>query len=418
VGNLGIWAVSSDAVRDIAREGEPLNPMMPHPFAPFPATVEQFIEYAHQFEQRVDGLKAAPPEKNRQWYPYNSMASMDALAPVLRDHFRAFRTAVECGAMLDIGCADGDLSYLFASLGCGVTAIDMAASNYNWLAGVRALGERLDLPVEIREMNVDSAFDLEKESYGLVFLLGILYHLKNPFHVLETLARKARYCLLSTRIAARTSSGTLMRDEPLAYLLDHREANDDPTNYWIFSREGLLRLAKRTGWRVIGWHAVGTRDSNPAAPDADERMFVFLRSQLCSAPALVTLTGGFTEPLPQHWAWTEKRFSFEVRLAETRRPDSFLLGFVIPTAISDVSPVTLRCTVNGHAAGTEVFTGHGDKLFEKAYPADVDHTQPMRFEFTVEHTFSAPPDPRDLGVIMPFTGAISGIGAPILFWVD
>jgi tRNA (mo5U34)-methyltransferase len=395
-----------------------LKLLMPPVLASFPETVKQFVEYAHEFQKRLDDVKATPPEENRQWYPYNSMSSIDLLAPILKDHFPAFRTAAGCGAMLDIGCGDGDISYLFASLGCEVTAVDMAASNFNWLSGVRSLGQRLHLPVQIREMDVDSAFDLEKECYGLVVLLGILYHLKNPFHVLETLAKKARYCVLSTRVAARTVAGTLMRDEPLAYLLDHREANDDPTNYWIFSREGLLRLAKRTGWRVIGWCTVGPQESNPAAANADERMFVFLRSQLCSAPAQVTLLDGFTEPLPQRWAWTEKRFSFEVRLREARRPDSFLLGFVLPKAIADVSPVTLRCTVNGHAAGTEVFKDHGDKLFEKAFPPGVDHTQPMRFEFTVEHTFSAPPDPRELGVIMPFTGAISGTGAPILFWVD
>jgi hypothetical protein len=209
-----------------------------------------------------------------------------------------------------------------------------------------------------------------------------------------------------------------MRDEPLAYLLDNREANDDPTNYWIFSPQGLIRLAKRTGWRVMGSCTVGPKNSTPAAPDGDERMFVLLRSQLCSAPAQVTLLDGWTEPLPQKWAWTEKRFSFDVSLEESRRPESFLLGFIVPDTIAAASPVTLRCTVNGHPAGSEVFRGHGDKLFEKPLPEAVDHTQPMRFEFTVEHSFSALPDPRDLGVIMPFTGAIHGIGAPILFWIN
>jgi hypothetical protein len=42
----------------------------------------------------------------------------------------------------------------------------------------------------------------------------------------------------------------------------------------------------------------------------------------------------------------------------------------------------------------------------------------MLFRFTVEHTFDPRPDTRDLGVIMPFTGAISGIGERILFWVN
>jgi tRNA (mo5U34)-methyltransferase len=386
--------------------------------APLPGTIQQFIQYAKQFEARLEAAKATPPADIFNWYPYQTMSSLHLLEPLLKDHFAAFRTGIGCGPMLDIGCGDGDLSYLFASLGCDVTAIDLASSNFNWMTGVRALGERLGLPVRIREMNVDSAFQLEDDSYGLVLLLGILYHLKNPFHVLETLAKKARYCLLSTRVATHSAAGTLIRDEPLAYLLDHREANDDPTNYWVFSHQGLMRLAKRTGWRVIGTRLAGAEKSSPARADADQRMFVFLRSQLCSAPAKVTLLSGWTDPLPQEWAWTEKKFSFEVKLQEARRPDSFLLGFVVPSSIADVSAVTVHCAVNGQAAGTEVFKGHGDKLFEKKLPEGVDHTQAMRFEFTVEHTADTRPDPRDLGIIMPFTGAISGIGARILFWLD
>jgi len=286
------------------------------------------------------------------------------------------------------------------------------------MSGVEALRDRLRLPVRIRQMNVDSSFELEEQSYGLVLLLGILYHLKNPFHVLETLAKKSRYCLLSTRVAARSAAGTLIRHEPLAYLLDHREANDDPTNYWVFSHQGLLRLAKRTGWRVIGARTVGPENSNPVDTDADQRMFIFLRSQLCSAPATVTLIDGWNELETQLWAWTNKSFSFEVRLHEPRRPSSFLLGFVVPETIAAVSPVTIHCTVYGLPAGTEKYQGHGDKLFEKGLPEGVDHTQPMLFNFTVEHTFDPHPDTRDLGVIMPFTGAISGIGERILFWVN
>jgi tRNA (mo5U34)-methyltransferase len=391
---------------------------MPPTLSPFPETIEQFIECAKQFERRLDEAKTTPPNDTFHWYPYQTMSSLHLLAPLLKDHFAAFRTGVECGTMLDIGCGDGDLSYLFASLGCDITAIDLPASNFNWMTGVQALHDRLHLPVRIREMNVDSAFELEQDSYGLVLLLGILYHLKNPFHVLETLAKKARYCLLSTRVAARSAAGTLIRDEPLAYLLDHREANDDPTNYWVFSQQGLLRLAKRTGWRVMSTRTVGPENSNPVDSDADQRMFVFLRSQLCSAPAKVTLLKGWSDPVAQEWAWTDKKFSFEVQLQETRRPDSFLLGFVVPPAIAAISPVTVHCTVNGRPAGTETFQGHGDKLFEKKLPEGVDHSQVMLFEFTVEHTFDARPDTRDLGVIMPYSGAIKGIGARILFWVD
>jgi len=384
-----------------------------------PESVEEFLASLQRFEALLNKAKQPPIGDIYQWYPYTTISSIHHLLPVLSRHFNVFRRSLESGRVLDLGCADGDLAYFFASLGCGVAAVDLPASNFNWMRGVRTLGERLNHHIHIHEIDLDAQFSLPHEAYGLVLFLGLLYHLKSPLHVLESLARTSRYCLLSTRVAQVTPAGTFIQAEPVAYLLDHREANDDPTNYWIFSEAGLLRLIKRAGWRVVGSNLVGCREaSNPVDPAADERMFVFLRSQRCSAPAEVALLEGWTDPVLQKWAWTEKRFTFQVRLCESSRPPAFLLGFVIPAAISSVSAVTVSCRINGVAAGSQVYRSHGDQIFESPLPDTIDHTLPMLFEFFVEHKFDPRPDPRDLGVIMPFTGAIAGTGAPILFWMD
>jgi hypothetical protein len=63
-----------------------------------------------------------------------------------------------------------------------------------------------------------------------VALGSCFYYLKNPFDVLETLANNAR--CFSTRVGARSVAATVIREEPIAYLLDNREANDDPENFW------------------------------------------------------------------------------------------------------------------------------------------------------------------------------------------
>jgi hypothetical protein len=55
---------------------------------------------------------------------------------------------------------------------------------------------------------------------------------------------------------------------------------------------------------------------------------------------------------------------------------------------------------------------------EAPFPKAVDCAQPMLFEILVEHEFDPRPDQRNLGIIMPFTGAIAGTGTPILFWMD
>jgi tRNA (mo5U34)-methyltransferase len=60
-----------------------------------------------------------------------------------------------------------------------------------------------------------------------------------------------------------------------------READDDPTNYWIFSPAGLECLLKRCGWSVKYAHRVGeVGRSNPVDNNPDERMFVFCAGRI------------------------------------------------------------------------------------------------------------------------------------------
>src|SRR5215469_7966576 len=144
--------------------------------------------------------------------------------------------------------------------------------------GVRILKEALNSSVTIRSVDVDSQFVLPSKKYDAIFLLGTLYHLKNPFFVLEKLTQMTPYCFASTRIARQTTDGHLLSPYPVAYLLGPRECNDDYTNYWIFTDEGLKRLIDRTGWRLLSQVNIGdTTNSTPADPDRDERAFVFLR---------------------------------------------------------------------------------------------------------------------------------------------
>ena len=130
-------------------------------------------------------------------------------------------------------------------------------------------------------VDADGFEDWYREHYRAVFLLGILYHLKNPFYVLEALARHTELCFVSTRIAQLTPDhNTRLKHVPVAYLLDPLETNNDATNYWIFSEVGLRRLFDRTGWEVLEFTTVGTTTgSDPVAPDRDERAFALLRSR-------------------------------------------------------------------------------------------------------------------------------------------
>jgi tRNA (mo5U34)-methyltransferase len=183
----------------------------------------------------------------------------------------------------DIGAADGDLAFFLEQrTGMTVSIVDHAPTNFNSLRGARLLKELLRSRVEIHDIDLDQLHHLPQESFGLVFFLGILYHLKNPYYALESLARRSKHLVLSTRVARLTpDKKTKLREVPVAYLLHETESNNDSTNYWIFSEAGLKRLFRRTGWDVIEYATFGdTKRSDPAATDADERAFCLLRSRL------------------------------------------------------------------------------------------------------------------------------------------
>lgn len=385
-----------------------------------PANAQEILDRRVLFAKRLAEAKREPLPLQLTWYPYASMASIDHITPFLQRHFSEFERAFRCGPVIDFGCGDGDIPLFFASLGYQVAAADNPRSNHNWMAGVRALRDRLDLPVAIHELDADTATQLPGGTYGLAFSLGVLYHLKNPYLALETLANQSRYCILSTRVADVTKSGVPIKDEPLAYLLDHRETNNDPTNQWIFSPAGLERIVKRSGWRIIDRLTRGcTQASNPTDLDKDARQFLFMRSQRLSAPATIRLLDGWTEVTELQWAWTLKHFSFEVTLLDSTRPPKFSLQFVIPDVVAAASPtVKMSCNVNGHAAGTQTYSGRNEKYFEASLPSGTDYSKPIHFEFTVDHSFKPATDLRDLGIIVLFDGTVRGTSEKFNFWLD
>ena len=132
-----------------------------------------------------------------------------------------------------------------------------------------------------RNPELDDLFSIPRQGYGLVFFLGILYQLQNPYYALKALARATRYCLISTRIAqVTTDRGVRFADVPVAYLVAPTETNNDSTNYWIFSDAGLRRILDRTGWEIVDYMTVGAAvDSDPASSDRDERAFCLVRSR-------------------------------------------------------------------------------------------------------------------------------------------
>lgn len=249
-----------------------------------------------RFARRLGDLKTELAPADFGWYPYKIAANLEWVEKLVADDSRPIEEIIG-RRVADIGAADGDLAFYLESLGKKVDLIDFPPTNYNQLQGARTLREELDSSVEIHEVDLDSQFALPRERYDTIFFFGILYHLKNPFYALETLAKSCRHLFLSTRVARFTpplpgnsdSQGTPIRDLPVAYLVDTVECNHDPTNFWVFSESGLRRLLRRAGWSVWSQAFAGDLEaSDPARLDHDERAFMWLRSLRFHPPEYVS----------------------------------------------------------------------------------------------------------------------------------
>lgn len=228
---------------------------------------------AKEFRQQLQKVKAA--ENNVNWYPYDILSNVPNLAGVIPDWMaNGLISGFENTRVLDIGAADGDLGYLFASRGCRVDFLDNASTNYNHCEGIKALGAALRIEHDLIERDVDRGFTLERD-YDIAICLGLLYHLRNPMLILMELAMHARTMVLSTRVATHFKDGAEMSGKASAYLLGCRESNDDPTNYWIMSPDCLRRILKRSGWIVEAERIIGAEKSNPVDQDADARMYAY-----------------------------------------------------------------------------------------------------------------------------------------------
>jgi tRNA (mo5U34)-methyltransferase len=241
----------------------------------------------------MDTLRAALPrqverlERARDavsgvtFYAHDTLGNVVHLDSLLTGHQRDLDALAGGGPVADIGAADGDLSFVLEDV-CGweMDIIDWGATSANGLQGARALRDELGSRAAIHEIDLDRQFTLPRDRYGLILLLGILYHLQNPFFVLRHLADHADNCLLSTRVARLMGpQRTRVADLPVAYLVGPDELNSDPTNYWVLSQAGLERLVERAGWEVSARLTVGdTAESDTFSAEHDERCFMLLRS--------------------------------------------------------------------------------------------------------------------------------------------
>jgi tRNA (mo5U34)-methyltransferase len=361
--------------------------------------ITELHRQAQLFEKRLNQLKTDLAPSGIVWYPYRTLAVFSILDKLLTGPRRRLLDLAAGDPILDAGCGDGGLSFFFESLDYEVHAIDNLHTNHNQMRGFTALHTALNSSVPFQAVDLDTQFHLPGEIFGLGILLGVLYHLKNPYYVLEALAARVRYCLLSTRIAQRTPQGHPMKGEPLAYFLAPGEANNDATNYWIFSETALRSLLERTGWIVHDFHTTGdTHHSEPARLDRDERAFCLIESRYCPRYSVKLLDGW--HPLEQNsFRWTERRFSLQIKPPPLVKSSALQFNF----RLSFPGPVTLSATVNGIPVPPATFTAEGEQSYTIKLPREALKASLLRFDFTVDKYLpSGAFDERELALLVPF----------------
>lgn len=149
--------------------------------------------------------------------------------------------------VLDIGAWDGYFSFLAEERGATVTATDDV--EYSW--GMVGMGKAgFDLAKSVRRSGVReyscSVYNLSSEEIGqfdIVFLFGVLYHLKNPYAVLERV-----YELTKEMAIVETASLGNDIDRPLLTFYRVLPSGD---NYFAPNVVGLVRMLLSVGFARV-----------------------------------------------------------------------------------------------------------------------------------------------------------------------
>jgi hypothetical protein len=211
---------------------------------------------------------------------------------------------------------------------------------------------------------------------------------------------------LNTRIASLTPDRALnFGAQPMAYLVDDRELNDDPTNFWIFSEEALKRIVRRSGWNILKYSTLGVSaaSADPVTSQGDVRAFILAESRFAK-PAGLVLDRGWHELEYGAARWTERRFAARLDVPATLTPATLRFLFHLPEALMDQRPHTqLRAIVNDSPLPPAEFLNAGAHEYSATLPSVPAGVAMIEFELdTAIGPIGA--DQRELGVIVYFNG--------------
>ncbi|RVT90776.1 class I SAM-dependent methyltransferase [Sphingomonas crocodyli] len=178
------------------------------------------------------------------------VAGIKTIETLEREETEIFRGDMSGRSLLDIGAWDGYFSYAAERRGAAEV---LATDHFCWSgpgwgnkAGFDAAHARFGS--KVRAIDVDP-LDLDPEIHGRyddVLLLGVLYHVTDPYRVLEKAA-----AMCSDHLVVETVTALRSLDIPAMRLYTELELNDDPTNFWALNIAAIRHLLTRFGFTRI-----------------------------------------------------------------------------------------------------------------------------------------------------------------------
>lgn len=190
--------------------------------------------------------------------------------------------------VLDIGAADGALSFLMEQRGASeVVAIDYRTAGKN---GFQIASELLGSKAQY---HVDNIYNLTPGRYGefdILLFLGVLYHLRNPLLAMDRLrdlARPGAMLFVETHLINNSFQMSDGSTQPLTNLNEElvsapiwqfypKDAlNNDATNKWAPNMAGLKAIVEEAGFKVVDNAIFGTRGFVRAEAINDAKLAFF-----------------------------------------------------------------------------------------------------------------------------------------------
>jgi tRNA (mo5U34)-methyltransferase len=213
-------------------------------------------------------------------YDFDSLDNFVPIIGLLDEHMAAHLDGLPNRTMIDIGCANGELGFAFEEAGYSVALLDkshvaeaqgsLVLQNAPLIASI--IARRKGSRAVIFDENLDDGFDPRRvidgfsrsrqgderfERFGLGVMLGVLYHLRNPYLAIERLGQLCDHLIVGTWVMdCLPDRRRIVEDDQVVFLLEDRQLADDPTNYWIFTPRSFRVLVERCGWRVLAEHTM------------------------------------------------------------------------------------------------------------------------------------------------------------------